>query len=409
MQQRDFTRLFRTEHGRIVGAMLSYTQDLDLIEDALQDACLQAIEQWPSKGKPDNLGAWLFTVTKRRMIDRLRRHDYQKTHPESQAFIDRIQANDELALDDNVINDEQLKLIFTCCHPALPRESRIALTLKTLCGLSTREIGRAFLTSETTMLQRITRAKQKIKRAAIPYQIPQGEQLSERLPSVLEVIYLIYNESHTAMEGQTLSRAELAAEAIRLINVVQHTMATPEVCGLKALIMFHEARRPARQNDAQHYIPLPLQDRSLWHNDAIAQADTLLKASLKQGAVGPYQLQAAISGLHSQAPSWQQTDWPQIYALYNLLVTVKASPVVELNQCVALAYCGKAEQAFSKLTGLSESLLNYQPFFAAKAEIACKINQYDVARDAFKQAIMLTHNQVEKAYLTGKLNKLLNQ
>ncbi|MDC8831078.1 RNA polymerase sigma factor [Alteromonas gilva] len=406
MDQHALTRLFRAEHGRIIAAMLCYTQDLDLIEDALQDACLQAIEQWPDKGQPNNLGAWLLTVTKRRMIDRMRRHHYQKSHPDSDVIIGKIEAKEEPLADDYEIEDEQLKLIFTCCHPALPRDSRIALTLKTLCGLSAREIARAFLTSEPTMLQRLTRAKQKIQRAAIPYHVPQGEQLSQRLPSVLEVIYLIYNESHTAMEGQTLSREELANEALRLTDLLQHTLSTPEVTGLKALMLFNEARRSARVTSTGDYIPLALQDRSAWHRHTIEEAHALLTAALRQSAVGPYQLQAAISGLHCKAPSWQQTDWLQIYALYQMLATLQPSPVVALNQCVALAYSGSPDKAYGQLNALAPSLQRYQPFFAAKAEIASLLNRHDAAIDAYQCAIALTQNQVEQAYLAGKLEAL---
>lgn len=400
MINQTIDRVLRCEHGRIVAAMLCFTTDLDLIEDALQDACLQALQQWPANQQPDNLTAWLITVTKRRLIDRLRSYEHQKKHPYGQCIIDVTESDYEI--DTHKLNDLQLKLIFTCCHPAIARESRVALTLKLFGGLSASEIARAFLTSESTVLQRITRAKRKISCAGIPFVIPCDQQIAERLPGVLEVIYLMFNESHTASAGCRLIRDDMCKEALRLAKILYNATLAPEAGGLLAMILFHDARSLSRQSQQLEFIALSEQDRSLWNTAQIHQAHELLSYNLKQGTVGSYQLQAAIAGLHAQSPTWQQTDWQQIYALYQLLCKVQPGPVTSLNKCVALAFSGHISKAYEQLSELEMALKQYQPYFAAKAGLAQRLGKYNEAIDAYQQAIQLSNNLVERDYLMNK-------
>lgn len=397
----DLARVFRAESGRVLAALIGYSKDLSLAEDSLQDACLQAIEQWPERGVPDNKGAWLLAVAKRRLIDRIRRQSHRSNERVLRLVADSF--SDAISEEEHdTIPDERLKLIFTCCHPALSEQARVALTLRTLCGLTAREIARAFLTSEVTMNQRLTRAKRKIKNSGIPYEIPEGEGLAERVSSVLAVIYLIYNESYSAYEGQMLTREELAHEAIRLARVLHKLLPRPEVAGLLALLLFHDSRRQARSSDSHSFIPLDKQDRKRWNQEAIAEAHQLLNEAMLSGKPDAYQIQAAISALHAQAPHWEETDWVQIKLLYRALYQLDPSPVVALNQAVALAHSGDLDTAYKSLLALEADLKTYQPFCAACADVAARLDLFEASSEYYERAIHLSKNSSERDFLIAR-------
>jgi len=393
--------VFRAESGRVLAALVAYSKDLSLAEDCLQDACLQAIEQWPERGLPGNKGAWLLTVAKRRLIDRIRRQSHQSNEHVLALVADSLDSAHSEE-EQQAIPDERLKLIFTCCHPALSEQARVALTLRTLCGLTAREIARAFLTSEITMNQRLTRAKRKIRDSGIAYVIPEGGALAQRVSSVLAVIYLIYNESYSAYEGQMLTREELAHEAIRLARILLNLLPRPDVAGLLALMLFHDARRPARSSHSQPFIPLEKQDRKLWNRESIAEAHTLLNNAMLAGEPDAYQIQAAISALHAQAARWEETDWAQIQLLYRALYTLEPSPIVALNQAVALAHSGEYAKALERLLSLEAELESYQPFYAACADIAAKLALYAESNRYYKRAIQLSKNSSERDFLIAR-------
>jgi len=397
----DLARVFRAESGRVLAALVAYSKDLSLAEDCLQDACLQAIEQWPERGLPGNKGAWLLTVAKRRLIDRIRRQSHQSNEHVLALVADSLDSAHSEE-EQQAIPDERLKLIFTCCHPALSEQARVALTLRTLCGLTAREIARAFLTSEITMNQRLTRAKRKIRDSGIAYVIPEGGALAQRVSSVLAVIYLIYNESYSAYEGQMLTREELAHEAIRLARILLNLLPRPDVAGLLALMLFHDARRPARSSHSQPFIPLEKQDRKLWNRESIAEAHTLLNNAMLAGEPDAYQIQAAISALHAQAARWEETDWAQIQLLYRALYTLEPSPIVALNQAVALAHSGEYAKALERLLSLEAELESYQPFYAACADIAAKLALYAESNRYYKRAIQLSKNSSERDFLIAR-------
>lgn len=399
-------RTLRESSGRILASLIKSFGDFERAEDALQDAATEAVRLWRDKGVPDNPAAWLYTSSKRRAIDRLRKENRHSAKQTLAALADLEQDKEQMAETDYDIPDERLRLIFTCCHPALSAEAQLALTLRTLGGLTVREIARAFLTSEPTMLQRITRAKNKIKQAGIAYEVPGAEQIAERRRSVQKTIYLIFNESYTAYEGQSLTRDDLAREAIRLGQILFHLDPTPENGGLLALMIFTHARQKARTDDQGNMVALEHQDRTLWDRRAIEQATSLLLSQLLLSHIGPYQLQAAITGLHCRAESWAQTDWPQIEALYLALTAFDGSPVVRLNAAMAGAYAGKKEDALKTLAQLEDDLQNYQPFYAARAELYIKLKQFSSAASDLERAIALSTNQIERAFLRKKLAKL---
>ncbi len=388
-----------------MAALIAQLRDFDLAEEAFSDAMIEAARVWPDKGVPDNGGAWLLAVAKRRAIDRLRKVTVRQSQS-AKATIKQLAEDTEMAESDYTVPDERLRLIFTCCHPALSREAQVALTLRTLCGLTSREIARAFLTSETTMNQRLTRAKGKIRKAGIPYRIPQEADLSERLDSVLSVIYLIYNESYSAYEGKTLTRADLANEAIRLTQVLQNLLPKPEVAGLLALMMLQNARRDARTDENGNIISLQVQDRSVWDASAIAQGKKLLLRALAQNQVGPYQIQAAINALHCEATIWADTDWPQITELYTALYNINPSPVIALNRAVAMANGGQLAEGLLTVEALASDLDTYQPFYAARADLAARSGNVDAARADYLQAIKLSKNTSEQEFLRKKMSDL---
>ena len=377
-----------------------------MAEDALQDACLQAVEKWPVKGVPDNKAAWLFTVARRRLIDSIRKNSHRNSLQTQQALFDLYRNHDSSCEMDEDIPDERLRLIFSCCHPALAPKAQVALTLKILCGLTTNEIARAYLTSQAAMDQRITRAKRKIRDAGIRYSVPEGEALKARLPSVLSTIYLIYNESYSAYSGQTLTREDLANEAIRLARVLYALLPHTDIAGLLALMILHDARRRARNSASQAYIPLEFQDRSLWDKPKIREGTNLVLASLAVGTPNRYLIEAAISALHANSPTWEKTDWAQIEQLYAQLLRHNPSPIVALNLYTAQAFKGDVKTAYDSMKKLESELQDYQPFYAAKAELASMLNYYDESQFSLNKAIDLTNNQAEKQFLIAKRDKL---
>lgn len=401
-------RLYRTKSGKIIAALAYWAKDIDLAEDAVQEAFEQAMLQWPIKGIPTSTSAWLHTVAKRKIIDQLRQSKSRNTDKVLFELEQQFGKEDGGYFEsDEAIPDERLRLIFTCCHPALSAEAQIALTLKTLCGLTAREIARAFLTSESTMLQRLTRAKRKIKQAGISYKVPESGDLKQRLNEVLSVVYLIFNESFNAYEGQTLSRQDLANEAIRLSIVLRQLMPSPEVIGLYCLLQLSDARTPARSSATRPYIPLAEQDRTLWKHNQIAEAKALLLDVLGQGNTGPYQIQAAISALHATSVDWVSTDWHQIILLYDNLLQACPSPITRLNQLVAIAQYQTVDDAYRQLLRLDPDLANYQPYYATKAEFERQMQRYIDAEHSYQQAIKMTQNSSERDFLLNQLQVMI--
>ncbi|WP_051213547.1 RNA polymerase sigma factor [Maritalea myrionectae] len=402
----ELTRIVRANSGRILSALIKVTQDFTLAQDALQDAITQAIAQWPESGPPQNGGAWLYVAAKRRAIDLVRKESRHHADATQQILTDLQHDQDETAEWEQDIPDERLRLIFTCCHPALNVDAQVALTLRTLGGLTVREIARAFLASETTIGQRITRAKQKIKNANIPYEVPNHEDMQARRAGVLTTIYLIFNESYSAYEGQSLTREDLANEAIRLCAILNRLDPDPETAGLLCLMRLTHARRAARLDTEGDFVPLDKQDRSLWDQTEIEAAHAQLLDVFANGQFGPFQLQAAISALHCLAPSWAETDWQQIFALYGALAAYDPSPVVRLNQAVALANMGGHNKALEQLNTLEAELGNYQPFYAARADILSRCGEEKAAQIDYDRAIELSKNKVEKNFLFQKKSAL---
>ncbi|WP_052151512.1 RNA polymerase sigma factor [Paraglaciecola arctica] len=401
-------RIFRAESGQVLASLVYFSRDLQLAEDALQDACEQASHKWPIQGIPENTGAWLHLVAKRKLIDKLRQQQSQQNKHKLQLIEQSLyMLTDTVAETDYEVPDERLRLIFTCCHPALNEAAQVALTLRTLCGLDVREIARAYLTSEVAIGQRITRAKKKIRDAGISYEIPSYEQLDIRLPAVLKVIYLIYNESYSAYEGQSLTRHDLASEAIRLSLLMVKLIPNPEVLGLAALMLFHDARLLSRSSDIEPYIPLEQQNRALWKQAQIEQANAFIQQALEYKQRGPYQIQAAISALHSQAKSWEATDWRQIQLLYMSLFQLHPSPVVALNLAIAKANGGQLKQAYKDIVALSEDLNQYQPYHAARGELESRLNFQEQAICSISKAINLSRNGIERDFLIKKRVLLL--
>jgi len=388
---------FKAESGRVLAALIAQFRDFDLAEEALQDAMIEAARTWPSSRTPSSPGAWLLAVARRRAVDRLRK----TARANDEALLQNLsllaegQPEDEAAQE---IPDERLRLIFTCCHPALAQEAQVALTLRTLCGLSAQEIARAFLVPHATMSQRLTRAKAKISHAGIPYKVPEGQNIPARLEAVLSVIYLIFNA------GYAPRNPALSAEALRLCTVLHHLQPLPETAGLWALMDLHMARDPARLDADNTLVSLKAQDRTLWDHPAITRAKTRLLHALAQNRPGPYQIQAAISALHCEAKSWETTDWTQILALYGALYKRSPTPVVALNRAVAKAHAGAPEAALATILDLEAALKGYQPFHAAKAELLAQCGQ--PAQNEYARAIALTSAPEEQAFLRRKQQEI---
>jgi RNA polymerase sigma-70 factor (ECF subfamily) len=381
----------RDHAGRLAAALVRVTGDFAAAEDLVQDAVLAALEHWPVEGIPDRPDAWLFTVARRRGLDQLRRADNYR------AKLVTLRAPAAAA------EDERLQLIFTCCHPALPQAAQIALTLRVVCGLTTAQIARAFLLPETTVAQRITRAKRKITDAGIPYRIPDSDELGDRLAGVLAVIYLLFNEGYLSTAAQPHSR-DLTDDAEWLAGLLHRLMPTePEVAGLLALIQLHRARVAARFDDEDGLVLLAEQDRSRWDRAAITEATGLLTRAARQHRPGPYQLQAAIVACHAEAERWEDTDWEQIVLLYDMLLHLAPSPVTRLHRAIALRYTEGPRAAMAELDPLAGPLDGHHLFHASRAELLRALGEQDRARDADRRALDLTANPAERALLRRRI------
>jgi RNA polymerase sigma-70 factor, ECF subfamily len=404
-------QVFREEYGRIIATLIRISGSFDLAEEALQEAFISAASKWELEGSPNNPGAWLTTVAHRRLLDAFRR---DKTHTDKQTEIafeaTRLQPHVEPELIEDAVEypDDRLRLIFTCCHPSLTRDAQVALTLRTLGGLTTTEIAHAFLLPESTLAQRLVRAKQKIRLARIPYEIPSVDRIADRLSAVQAVIYLIFNEGYAASAGQSLIRNDLCAEAIRLGRVLCELLPDePENLGLLALMLLQDSRHEARVNNGE-LVTLEEQDRSRWDAREIDEGVNLVQRALRLRRVGNYQLQAAIAAVHAEAHTAAQTDWRQIVALYEELLRLTASPIVALNHAAAVAMSEGFERGLGLIEAANENgaLQNYYLFHASRADLLRRLHRYDESAAAYETALSLTTNHVEQNYIRRRVAEI---
>ncbi len=409
---RTIETLYRAESGRVLATLVRLLGDLDQAEESMHEAFAAALESWPQTGIPESPRPWLISTARFKAIDAMRRRarfdGAQRdlvAHIESRAE-DAPSGNE--AMGDEEIEDDRLRLIFTCCHPALPAEAQVALTLREVCGLTTEEIARAFLVTPATLAQRIVRAKTKIRETPIPYEVPTPEELPERLDAVLQVIYLVFNEGYSAAAGAEVTRAELTGEAIRLGRLLTELQPEPEVVGLLALMLLQESRRAARTSATGELILLDHQNRSLWNREQIAEGVAMVERALNSRRLGAYTLQAAIAAVHAEAESPAATDWRQIVALYNQLVRIQPSPVVYLNRAVAIAMCDGPEAGLKQIDAVLEQgeLANYYLAHSARADLCRRLGRTAEARSSYEKALELARQEPERRFLARRIRQL---
>jgi RNA polymerase sigma-70 factor (ECF subfamily) len=402
--------VYRSDSRRVFATLVRLLGDFDLAEDALHDAFAAALEQWPRDGVPANPRAWLVSTGRFKAIDIVRRRArFDASLPALAEQLDDDTASD-VRWDDEDVEDDQLRLIFTCCHPALSPDARLALTLREVCGLTTEEIARAFLTAPPTLAQRIVRAKKKIRDARIPYQVPSRADLPDRLDTVLHVIYLVFNEGYFASSGGSLTRPDLSGEAIRLGRLLIELLPEPEAVGLLALMLLHESRRAARTSPTGDVVLLADQDRSLWNREQIAEGVALVERALSSRRFGPYTLQAAIAAVHTEASNVAATDWAQIVGLYDVLARVEPSPVVELNRAVAVAMRDGPEAGLALIDAILArgDLNDYHLAHSARADLCRRLGRTAEGRVSYQRALSLTRQEPERRFLEGRLRELLD-
>lgn len=400
--------VYRSESRRVLATLIRLLGDFDRAEDALHEAFRAALEQWPKDGVPANPRAWLVSAGRFKAIDAMRRRARFDALQAELAEQLNAEASDAAELDDEGVADDQLRLIFTCCHPALSPEARMALTLREVCGLTTEEIARAFLTTPSTLAQRIVRAKAKIREARIPYQVPAQTDLPERLDTVLHVIYLVFNEGYSASSGESLTRSDLSGEAIRLGRLLVELLPEPEVMGLLALMLLHESRRPARSTPEGDLILLEDQDRSLWNREQIAAGLTLVERALSSQRFGAYTIQAAIAAVHAQAPTAVETNWAQIVGWYDALLQAAPSPVIELNRAAAVAMRDGPAAGLEMIDAILErgDLADYHLSHSARAELCRRLGRTAEAHASYERALSLTRLEPERRFLQRRLEEL---
>jgi RNA polymerase sigma-70 factor, ECF subfamily len=406
--------LYRVDSGRILATLIRLLGDFDLAEEAMHEAFATALSVWPTSGVPGNPRPWLISTARFKAIDTLRRRArFDASQDELVRYLEAQSSsaessNEEARFEDDGLEDDRLRLIFTCCHPSLAPEAHVALTLREACGLTTEEIAKAFLTTPRTLAQRIVRAKAKIRDTRIPYEVPTPQELPERLSAVLQVVYLVFNEGYSAAAGAEVTRAELTGEAIRLGRLLTELQPEPEAIGLLALMLLHESRRAARTSPTGDLILLENQDRSLWNREQIAEGVALLEKALKSRRFGPYTLQAAIAAVHAEAESVAATDWRQIVALYDQLVGIQPSPVVQLNRAVAIAMRDGPEAGLTHIDAVLEQgeLANYYLAHSARADMCRRLGRAAEARSSYEKALALTQQEPERQFLQERIRQL---